>query len=126
MKLIISFAKQKICDLKILNKIKLEKLKRKNRGNNKLILAVDELIFDLENAEWASKTDIRQTRPDADHVHSDGFYFFDLNIHRTMILIIIEQGEAVVVWTGSHDKYDNTFKGNKKTIEKWLRNQQLI
>ena len=114
------------CDLRILNRIKLEKLKRKNRGNNKLISAIDKLILDLKNAEWTSKTDISQTRPDADCVHSDGFYFFDISIHRTMILIVFEQGEAVIVWTGSHDKYDNIFKGNKKTIEKWLRNQELI
>ncbi len=112
--------------MKILNKIKLEKLILKNRGNNKLISAINKLIIDLESAEWASRTDIKKIRPDADQVHSDGFYFFDMNIHRTMILIVFEQDEAVVVWAGSHDKYDNTFKGNKKTIEKWLRNQQLI
>jgi len=113
-------------DLKILNRIKLEKLKRKNRGNIKLISAIDKLILDLENAEWTSKIDIKETRPDADCVHSDGFYFFDISIHRTMILIVIEQDEAVIVWTGSHDKYDNIFKGNKNTIEKWLRSQDLI
>lgn len=88
--------------------------------------AVDKLILDLESAEWKKKTDIKLARPDADCVHSDGFYFFDLNIHRTMVLVVFEQGEAVVVWTGSHDEYDKTFKGSKKTIEKWLRKQQLI
>jgi len=113
-------------DLDILSKDKLAKLKRKNRGNTKLINAVDKLISDLESADWVNKTDIKQTRPDADCIHNDGFYFFDINIHRTMILIVFEKAEAAVIWTGSHDEYDRIFKGNKKTIEKWLRNQQLI
>lgn len=110
----------------ILSKDKLAKLKRKNRGNKKLINAVDKLIFDLESADWTNKTDIKQARPDADCIHNDGFYFFDINIHRTMILIVFEKSEAAIIWTGSHDEYDRIFKGNKNTIEKWLRNQQLI
>jgi len=107
-------------------KYKLVKLKRKNRGNSKLIVAVDKLISDIENANWTKKTDIKLNRPDADCVHSDGFYFFDINIHRTMVLIVFEQNEATIVWIGSHDKYDLTFKGNIITIEKWLRNKLLI
>jgi mRNA interferase HigB len=112
--------------LELLRKNKLTKLKRKNRGNSKLANAVDKLISDIESADWSQKTDIKKSRPDADCVHSDGFYFFDINFHRTMILIVFEDDEATVVWTGSHDEYDKTFKGNKITIEKWLRNQQLI
>lgn len=110
----------------ILGRDKLAKLKRKNRGNNKLTDAIDKLIFDLENAYWTNKIEVKQTRQDADCVHNDGFYFFDINIHRTMILIVFEKGEASIVWTGSHDEYDRIFKGNKNIIEKWLRNQQLI
>ena len=105
---------------------KLNKLKNKNRGNQKLIKAIDKLILDVENAIWKKPTDIKETRPDADCVHSDGFYFFDLNVHRTMILVVFENDEATVVWTGSHDEYDKTFKGNKTTIEKWLRIKKLI
>jgi len=112
--------------LELLQKNKLIKLKRKNRGNTKLLNAIDKLILDIENAEWTKKTNIKISRPDADCVHSDGFYFFDINIHRTMILIVFEDDEAVVIWTGSHDEYDKTFKGNKTTIGKWLRNQKLI
>ena len=112
--------------MELLRKYQLVKLKRKNRGNSKLIVAIDKLISDIENANWSKKTDIKLTRPDADCVHSDGFYFFDINIHRTMILIVFEQNKATIVWIGSHDKYDLTFKGNIKTIEKWLRNKQLI
>jgi len=112
--------------LELLSKHKLIKLKKKNRGNKKLISAIDKLISDIESAQWTKMTEIKETRPDADCVHSDGFYFFDINIHRTMILIIFEDDEATVVWTGSHDEYDKTFKGNKNTIEKWLRNQKLI
>jgi len=112
--------------LELLRKDKLVKLKRKNRGNSKLIDAVDKLISDIEKACWDKKTDIKLIRPDADCVHSEGFYFFDINNHRSMVLVVFEQGEATVIWTGTHDEYDKTFKGNKKTIEKWLRNQQLI
>jgi mRNA-degrading endonuclease HigB of HigAB toxin-antitoxin module len=112
--------------LDLLRKHKLIKLKNKNRGNAKLSKAIDKLISNIEYAEWTKKTDVKATRSDADCVHSDGFYFFDLNIHRTMILIVFEDNEATVVWTGSHDEYDKIFKGNKTTIEKWLRNQKLI
>jgi mRNA-degrading endonuclease HigB of HigAB toxin-antitoxin module len=112
--------------LELLRKHKLIKLKSKNRGNKKLINAIDRLISDIEGAQWTKKTDIKETRPDADCVHSDGFYFFDLNVHRTMILIVFEDNEATVIWAGSHDEYDKTFKGNKTTIEKWLRSQKLI
>lgn len=112
--------------MELLSKHKLIKLKKKNRGNKKLNSAIDKLISDIESAQWTKKTEIKETRHDADCVHSDGFYFFDLTIHRTMILIIIEDNEATVVWTGSHDEYDITFKGNENTIKKWLRNQKLI
>lgn len=112
--------------MKLLRIHKLIKFKNKNRGNTKLIKAIDKLISDIESAEWIKQTDIKNTRPDADCVHSDGFYFFDINIHRTMILVVFEDNEATVIWTGSHDEYDKTFKGNKTTIEKWLRIKKLI
>jgi len=112
--------------LELLRKDKLIKLKKKNQGNKKLILAIDKLIFDIENSDWKNSVEIKQTRPDADKIHSDGFYFFDLNIHRTMILIIFSEKEAIIIWAGSHNEYDNIFKGNKRTIRKWLRNQNLI
>lgn len=91
-----------------------------------MISAINKLISDIEGANWKKKTDIKSSRPDADCIHGDGFYFFDVNIHRTMILIVFEEKEATVVWAGSHNEYDSTFKGNKITIEKWLRNQKLI
>lgn len=112
--------------MNLLNKRKLLKLEKKNQGNKKLIEAIKQLIEDIENAEWKNPLDIKEERPDADNVHPDGFYFFNLNIHRTMILIVFEDSEASIVWTGSHQEYDKIFKGNKKTIEKWLRNQNLI
>jgi len=112
--------------LELLRKDKLVKLKKKNKGNKKLILAVDKLILDIEKANWKNSVDIKLTRPDADKIHSDGFYFFNLNIHRTMILIVFDEEEAIIIWAGSHKEYDNLFKGNKRTIRKWLRNQKLI
>jgi len=66
------------------------------------------------------------TRPDADCVHNDGFYFFDISIHRTMILIEFDKNEASVAWVGSHSEYDRTFKNNKKTIRNWLKSNDWI
>jgi len=112
--------------LELLQKHKLVKIKRKNRGNSKLIKAIDKLVADIEIADWSKKADIKITRPDADSIHSDGFFFFDIHIHRTMVMIVFEEGIASVIWAGSHAEYDKTFKGNKTTIQKWLRNQKLI
>ena len=105
----------------------LEKLKRKNKGNVLLIDAIDVLLTDLEINNWKNKTEILLARPDADCVHSDGFYFFDINIHRTLILIAFgDDGEAAIIWCGSHDEYENTFKNSKNTIRKWLKSKELI
>lgn len=112
--------------MKLLRKSILIKLKKKNLGNEKLTKAIEQLISDIENAKWETPYDIKKTRPDADCIHSDGFYFFDINIHRTMTLIVFEKDQATVIWAGSHENYDKTFKGNKATIEKWLRNKKLI
>jgi len=124
--LICIFAKYIITKLELLRKNKLIKLKKKNLGNTKLNSAIDKLIDDIEKAEWKIKNDILKARNDADCVHSDGFYFFNINIHRTMIFVALEENEAVVLWAGSHDEYENTFKNNKRTIEAWLRNQGQI
>ncbi len=110
----------------LLHRSKLLKLKRKNQGNIKLLRAIDKLIADIEDSEWENKMDIIKARPDADRVHSDNFYFFNINVHRTMILIVFEEQEAEILWVGSHSEYDKTFKGNKKTIETWLRNHGKI
>lgn len=112
--------------MEILRKDRLLRHKIKNKGNTKLNKAIDSLIVDIEKANWRTKIEIVAERPDADCVHSEGFYFFNINIHRTMILIVFEDNEATIIWTGSHDDYDQTFKGNKKTIENWLRKQGLI
>jgi len=37
-----------------------------------------------------------------------------------------DEEEAIIIWIGTHNEYDNIFKGNKRTIKKWLRNQNLI
>lgn len=112
--------------MELLQLNKLIKLKRKNLGNTKLINAIDKLVHEIENANWTKKTDVKSSRPDADCVHSDRFYFFDINIHRVMVLIVFEDNEATIIWAGSHDEYEKTFKGNKDTIVKWLRIQKLI
>lgn len=111
----------------ITGKGKLEKLRRKNKGNTLLGQAIDELVKDLENGEWFNQEQIRKARPDADLVHNDGFYFFNIHVHRVMILIEFEDdGESTLVWCGSHDEYQRTFKDNKSTIKKWLTRQGWI
>jgi mRNA interferase HigB len=54
-----------------------------------------------------------------------------MNIHRTMTLIELsaeeeDTGTVSILWTGSHDEYERTFKNNKSTITKWLKDQGLI
>ncbi|WP_373495531.1 type II toxin-antitoxin system HigB family toxin [Aquiflexum sp.] len=112
--------------MRLVNKKVLEKLKKKNRGNVPLSNAIDKLIEDIENNDWENQTKLIKSRPDADCVHSDGFYFFNLNIHRTMILIEFDDDEASVVWVGTHQEYETTFKNNKNTIKKWLSSNNWI
>jgi hypothetical protein len=105
----------------------LKKLKRKQLGNVRLMKAIDQLIHDLESNEFESFEALKHVRNDADWVHPDGFCFFNLHVHRTMVLIELGvEGEATVVWAGSHDDYESTFKNNRDTIEKWLRNNEWI
>jgi len=107
--------------MRVLGKSKIIKLKNKNLGNKKLCNEIDKLLIDLEQFNPIVEK-INEIRKDADCVHSDGFFFFDINIHRTLILIEFdEEGEATIVWVGTHQEYESIFKNNKQTIEKWLR-----
>ncbi len=112
--------------MRLTNKKILEKLKRKNRGNVSLARAVDKLIKDIYENDWKHQKELNKTRADADNVHSDGFYFFNISIHRTMILIEFEDSEATVVWAGTHQDYETIFKNNRSTIKKWLRSNDWI
>jgi len=113
--------------LRIINKHILGKLIRKNRGNSKLAKAVQQLIFEIEDNFWETPLDLTAKRPDADCVYGGEFYFFDINIHRTLIMIEFEEnGEATIVWAGSHDEYELTFKNNRNVIKKWLRDNNWI
>ena len=112
--------------MRIIGKKIILKIKKKNIGNKKLCNEIDRLIADLENFNPGEKS-INDVRDDADCVHSDGFYFFDINIHRTLIMIEFDDdGEATIVWAGTHKEYETTFKNNKSTIEKWLRKNNYI
>ncbi len=117
---------KKKAKLDLIRKDRLLKLKRKNQGNVKLSKAIDKLIGDIESSEWKNKLEVIESRPDADRVHSDNFFFFDIYIHRVMILIAFNEHEAEIIWVGDHADYDSTFKGNKRTIETWLRNHGKI
>jgi len=113
--------------LNIVNKHILIKLLRKNRGNAKLIKSVNQLIQEIEENSWANPLEIIKLRPDADCVYGGEFYFFDINIHRTLILIEFEpNGEATIVWAGNHDEYELIFKNNKHVIKKWLKDNNWI
>ena len=41
---------------------------------------IDKLIKDIESNDWKTKEEVKQSRPDADQVHADGFYFFDIQV----------------------------------------------
>ncbi|MDN3643595.1 type II toxin-antitoxin system HigB family toxin [Lutimonas halocynthiae] len=112
--------------MRLINKKALEKLKRKNRGNRLLNKEIENLINDVESNNWKNQLELSQTRPDADCVHNGGFYFFNISIHRTMILIEFNDSEASVAWVGSHQEYDRTFKNNKRTIRNWLKSNDWI
>lgn len=113
--------------MRITNKHILGKLIRKNQGNSKLLNAIKKLISDIENSEWKTPLDLIEKRPDADCVYGGEFYFFNIHIHRALILIEFEEnGEATVVWAGTHDDYELTFKNNRSVIKKWLRSNSWI
>lgn len=121
------YLREKQINVNLVNRSLLERLKRKNRGNTKLIKAIDKLINDIQVSSWNSQLELKEARPDADCVHSDGYYFFNLNVHRTMILIEFDENKrARVIWVGSHQDYDKTFKNNKNTIRKWLKDNGWI
>lgn len=103
------------------------KLKRKNIGNVQLTKTVDKFIEIVEGVEWKTELDIKKYRNDADNVHNQGFYFFDLSrAFRTLCSVSIKDKEVDVVWTGSHKEYELTFKNHKNAIATWLRNRGLI
>ena len=113
--------------MRIINKHILGKLIRKNRGNSKLVNSVQQLIIDIEKSDWKTPLDLTEKRPDADCVYGGEFYFFNINIHRTLILIEFEEnGEVTIVWAGNHDDYELIFKNNRNVIKKWLKNNNWI
>lgn len=84
--------------MRIIGKKILLKIRKKNLGNHRLCSDIDNLIYDLEKYN-SGDSNIIDIRSDADCVHNDGFYFFNLNVHRTLILIELdEEGEATIVW----------------------------
>jgi hypothetical protein len=110
--------------MRVIGRKVLVKLKKKNTGNRQLCDAIDKLINDLETF---NPPGFRAIRKDADSVHPEGFYFFDIDMHRALVLIETEdEGEATIIWAGSHQDYERTFRNNRATKEKWLRNRDYI
>lgn len=112
--------------MEIANSRILLKYLKKNKGNSKLTAEIKKLISTIESANWLKPEDIIKERPDADKVHSHGFYFFNIAADRTMILIEFEKYGATIIWCGNHKEYISTFKNNKSTIAKWLQSRNLI
>jgi mRNA-degrading endonuclease HigB of HigAB toxin-antitoxin module len=113
--------------LNLTNKHILRRVIKKNRGNQKLLDSIKRLIEDIENGEWNNPNELLKNRPDADSVYGGKFFFFNINIHRTLILIEFEEnGEATIVWAGNHDDYELTFQNNRTVIKKWLKNKYWI
>jgi len=112
--------------MRIVNLRTLEKHLKKNKGNKKLKNEIDKLISTIESADWSNPNEIKIDRPDADKVHSNGFYFFNISFDRTMILIEFDENDATIVWCGNHQEYISTFKNNKSTIRKWLRSKYWL
>ena len=83
-------------------------------------------MADLEAMNINTPNELLSKRPDADCVYGGSHYFFNINVHRTMILIEFEpDNEATILWAGSHDEYELTFKNNRNVIEKWLIDNRL-
>lgn len=112
--------------MRILNKKLLIKFVKKNLGNKILKREVDKLLKELSEHRSLDSQNLKYLRPDADKIHSDGFYFFNISKERTMILIEFEENEGTIVWVGNHQQYTATFKNNKSTIHKWLKSRDWI
>jgi hypothetical protein len=91
--------------MKLIGENKLLKMEVKNSVKLRLVHEIDKLIFDIEKNDWQNETELRGARNDADFVHEDGCYFFNILGHSIMILIEFDvDGEAAVVWAGNdHD-----------------------
>ena len=104
----------------------LDKLIGKNQGNKRLADAVHQLIADLEQISFSNRGELLELRKDANRVHGKDFYFFDLHVHRTLVFIHFKENQATIMWAGTHSEYVRTFKNNTNTIEKWLRERDLL
>ena len=96
--------------MRLLGRPKLEKLKKKRKGDRKLLDSIGQLIVDLESFGGEDWHSLKQLRPDADRVHNEGFYFFDIVSFRVLTLIEFDEQMAEVIWVGGHDDYERTFK----------------
>ena len=112
--------------MRIIGKKKLEKYKRKNKGNKILKLEIERFIDTIELNQFENIEYLKLKRKDADIVHLDGFLFFDLELHRTLVLTEFEFNEATIVWVGNHQDYEKVFKNNKNVIQKWLKSNDWI
>jgi len=84
-----------------------------------LVRSVEKLIADFEENNWSNTFKLSETRKDADCVYGGEFFFFNINIHRTLVLVQFDEiGEVTIVWVGNHNEYETVFKNNKNVIKK--------
>ena len=113
--------------MELIGLVHLRKIEKKKLGDKKLRKNIEKLISLIKSAEWKTPLEIKDSGIDADCVHSDGFYFFNITgNYRTLILIEFVDQEASIIWAGDHDKYERTFNNNKNDIKRWLTNQGYI
>lgn len=115
----------------LIGKNKLIKFGKKARGNKILNQNIADIIKLIENKNNNCK-DEKEFKEllksyDPDNV-SRGYNAFFLNISKAdRSLVVVEydeiEGEVDVLFVGTHDEYETTFKNNKDVIEKYLKDR---
>ena len=104
-----------LIDLKILNKHL-----SKNKGNLRLRRDVDKLKILLRDNNFNSYQELKKVRKDADNVHEEVAFFFNIHSHRILVQIDFEHYKAIILWVRNHNRYDRFFSGGKRAIKKLL------
>jgi len=109
--------------MKLLNLKIVKKHLNKNRGNYPLQISYKNLIEEFSTANCLTHLEFKKIRPDADNVYEYRCFFLDLTSHRTLVQVDYIENLVKFMWIGTHDNYVSTFRGNKKTIERYIHNK---
>jgi mRNA-degrading endonuclease HigB of HigAB toxin-antitoxin module len=96
------------------------KITRYTRNRYEIAKHFDSFVGRIKNATWKTGADVRGTFPDADHI-AGGAYIFNVLSSRSLAMVYFQDEEVEIVWVGNHDDYEATFRNNKRTIIKFLR-----